>query len=137
MAGFHTKLTPQVMQQLDPLSLEYYKSTRFDSHAEAEEHMRSIDRSASTSPDNVKAVIRDTQDRLRALEKILSYQVDAGKEPWMLGEPSHADAVVFGWYAYTRINPVGCAELWGSDDLPLVKQWVELVNGVVGDAGLP
>jgi hypothetical protein len=125
------------MQQLDPLSLEYYKSTRYSSYAEAEELMRSIDPAATSSPDKVKEVIKDAQDRLRALEKILSYQVDAGKEPWMLGEPSHADAVVFGWYAYTRINPVGCDELWGSDDLPLVKRWVELARGVVGEAGLP
>lgn len=75
--------------------------------------------------------------RLAVVEDLLRYQETKGAE-WLAGKaPSHADAVVFGWYAQNRLNSELVKQVWEHEALPHVTAWVKRVEGLVGTEELP
>lgn len=42
----------------------------------------------------------------------------------MGSDPSHADACLFGWYAFSRVNRDLVTEVWEHHSLPKVSRWV-------------
>ncbi|KAK4687271.1 hypothetical protein P7C73_g2852, partial [Tremellales sp. Uapishka_1] len=76
-----------------------------------------------------------TRAQLAVVEKTLQSKKDAGlKQLFLAGEkPTHADAVVFGWYAFSRVNPDIEANVWRHASLPLVGEWLDALfaSGVV------
>jgi glutathione S-transferase len=81
--------------------------------------------------EHVSTHITNARTRLAVIEGLLQYQQIQGAE-WLAGKaPSHADAVVFGWYAQNRLNPELVKQIWKHESLPLVAAWVKRVEGLV------
>lgn len=75
---------------------------------------------------------RLAREKLQLVEDLLKFH----KGNYILGgEASHADALVFGWYAFSSLNPILIKEVW--EGLPLVKSWAERIKGLVGEEELP
>lgn len=51
---------------------------------------------------------------------------------------SHADAAVFGWYAFSRVNP-DAKEVWEGSGLERVGEWLKQFfdDGFVKEEDLP
>jgi len=68
---------------------------------------------------------------------MLSRQKSKGNGLWLTGKgPSHADAELFGWYVFGKVNPVVVKEVWNHADLPLVGEWVKGMEQLVGAEAL-
>ncbi|KAL7422865.1 hypothetical protein Q5752_002162 [Cryptotrichosporon argae] len=65
----------------------------------------------------------------RAKLQLLEAHLAARGTPFLAGpKPTHADAVVFGWYGFPRIlNPQAAEATWRHDSLPLVGKWLDAV----------
>jgi glutathione S-transferase len=82
-------------------------------------------------PARVTEQIEKARTRLHTIEDLLAYQQSQGSG-WLAGDkPSHADALVFGFYVFQILNPQVKKELWEHESLPLVQAWVERVKGLL------
>lgn len=78
--------------------------------------------------------------QLQLVEDLLQREADrlGGEELWMVGgKPSHADAVVFGWYAYNRTSRDLIDQVWEHSSLPYVQRWLNSVRGLIDESQLP
>jgi len=108
----------QVYAHIDEPSAEYFLRTRFSSdHA-------SMDRMTSSlsDPTFVSAQCAAARTRLQVVESLLK----DNKGGFLMGdEPTHADACLFGWYAFSRLNGDVVKGVWEHESLPMVGEWVE------------
>jgi glutathione S-transferase len=114
----------QVYLSLDPLSTEYFLSPRKanQTRERAEELVSLLSDPSYTSPH-----IAAARAKLSVVESLLAWNASQGKGPWLLGdEPSHADACLWGWYAFSRLNK-DTEQVWGHESLPRLGQWVKEV----------
>ena len=79
-------------------------------------------------PKAADAQFKESIKVLQLLEAVLS--PPSGAQDFLCGEKaSHADAVIFGWYAFHKRNePVSATKIWESDELPGVRAWVGRVR---------
>lgn len=45
--------------------------------------------------------------------------------------------MLFGWYAFGKVNPVLAEKVWMHADLPHVKEWVQAMENLVEAKDLP
>ena len=92
-------------------------------------------KTVSTTPSGVATQQSAARKRLRTIEVHLAgKQRDDGRMVWMMGDKaSHADAAVFGIYAFGRMGRKWTEPVWKCDELPCVGRWVEgmLASGLV------
>lgn len=108
---------PQVYDRCDQPSKVHFLKTKHNNDPKAmSDFFTQLDEPQARS-NQVAAAIK----ALKPLETALS----AGG-PFVGGEEaSHADAAVFGWYAFHKRNePKSAKEIWESDELPGVRAWV-------------
>lgn len=77
------------------------------------------------NPERQEKCFASARARLGLIESQLAYQKTQGKGAWIGGEPSHADACVFGVYGWSRLNPAVVKNVWEHESLPNVREWVE------------
>jgi glutathione S-transferase len=80
-------------------------------------------------PEFVKTQLASARTRLQVVEDLLKYNKSSGKGGYLAGdEAGHADACLFGWYAFCRTNEVVVKGVWEDESLPEVKAWVARVT---------
>jgi hypothetical protein len=47
-----------------------------------------------------------------------------GNGLWLQGEPCHADFILYGYYAWSRMNPELVRRVWQHESLPFVAEWL-------------
>lgn len=115
----HTKTsTIQVYETLDAPSQEYFLESRFKNDKSKLDKMSSD----ASDPTFISETCANLRSRLNLIEKFL----ESDDRPFLLGkEPSHADASVFGWYVFSRLNKDLVKAVWEHENLPKVRAWVE------------
>jgi glutathione S-transferase len=89
-------------------------------------------------PDFIAKQSSAARVKLDLIQKMLADQKSKGKPLWLVGDgPSHADAVIFGWYAFSQMNPVVIKNVWEHEGLPLIHEWVKGVKGLIEAGELP
>mgnify|MGYP002718881941 CR=1 FL=1 len=124
----------QVYQSLDEPCRAYWIQSRF----KGDESKVAPFIANLTNAEFVETKTAAARARLAVLEELLEYQQSVGNGLWLSGKgPSHADAEVFGWYAFSRLNKELVAKVWEHDDLPKVREWVKAITAIVGEDELP
>lgn len=118
-------LTSKIVDIVDSASRDYLLHSRIPTkrfqqfialRSDPEEMSRSLD-AARTALKPIDALLRDPSTG-----------------PYIHGDkPGHGDFVLFGEYAYARINPNMIRHVWESEELHGVRTWVEtfLSSGLV------
>lgn len=113
----------QVYLSLDPPSTEYFLFRKTNQTRERAEELVSL----LSDPSYTSPHIAAARAKLSVVESLLAWNASQGKGPWLLGdEPSHADACLWGWYAFSRLNK-DTEQVWGHESLPRLGQWVKEV----------
>ncbi|CAD6897151.1 unnamed protein product [Tilletia caries] len=117
---------PHIAPLLDEDSRDYFinkklTKARFDQMASATPAQRS---------ERIQQVIKN----LGPMEMMLCLKpraqatdaANASGVNWLAGgaEPTHADACLFGFYAFSRADPGACKAIWEADSLPNLGKWV-------------
>ncbi|ODO08331.1 hypothetical protein L198_00055 [Cryptococcus wingfieldii CBS 7118] len=115
--------------RLDPDSAAYYLRSRYNNDIPTlERRVKEV-----SEPSYIASQWALLRSHLKPLNILLGEHEAKGKRLFFDGEgPTHADAAVFGWYAFTRENE-GWREGWESEEIGYVKKWlgnmIELVGG--------
>lgn len=128
-------LTQQVFESLDDESTQWWIENRFKNDLSiSDQWKRNV-----TDPELVKKYTDQARDRLSIIQDLLQFNRDQGNgRTWLGGAyPSHADALLFGFYAFSRLNEDIKRLVWEHESLPLVRQWVKDVVSLVGEEELP
>lgn len=123
----------QVYHNLDKPSQALWLHNRFSSDQSKLDTFLSFPNDASRVTERI--------DRARALlqsiEDLLVYQQTLGSG-WLVGDaPSHADALVFGFYVFHSLSRRAQQEVWEHHSLPLTQAWVKNVKSIVRSTELP
>jgi len=113
-------IMPKVYERLDPESAEYFIRTKFQNNYDMMKMMTARLSDAAW----IESQCATVRARLQLLESHLSWQSAQGKGLWIGGAPSHADFVIYGFYAWSRLNPDVLRGVWEHESLPCVRQWV-------------
>ena len=76
---------------------------------------------------------------LETIDLFIGDKIVAGKPPFLGGQPSHADFVLFGMYAWTRMCPRTTKEVWEHESMKGIPRWLEamMASGLVKEEDLP
>ena len=128
-----TRGSPQVYHNLNKASQEIWLKNRFSSDQSKLDAFLAF----PNDPARVSEQIEKARTRLQTIEDLLAYQQTQGSG-WLVGDkPSHADALVFGFYVFQALSPQVKKELWEHESLPLTRAWVDKVKGLVSADSLP
>ncbi|WVQ81667.1 hypothetical protein IAT38_003792 [Cryptococcus sp. DSM 104549] len=123
---------PLVYSVLDDESAAYFLRTKF---GDDKPRLLSL-RDKLSDPEYVAAHWASVRKQIKTVESLLAKHKAAGKKLWLTGEaPTHADANVFGWYAFTRLSE-DFREGWEHEDLPLVGEWIKNITELLGEEKL-
>lgn len=127
------RCSPQVYHNLNKASQEIWLKNRFSSDQSKLDAFLAF----PNDPTRVSEQIERARTRLQTIEDLLAYQQTQGSG-WLVGDkPSHADALVFGFYVFQALSPQVKKELWEHESLPLTRAWVDKVKGLVSADSLP
>ena len=77
-----------------------------------------------SDPTAMSVLLTAARAALKPINALLS---DPSTGPYLHGnKPGHGDFVLFGEYAYARINPNLIHHVWESEELQGVKTWVNM-----------
>jgi len=77
-----------------------------------------------SDPAAISVLLTAARAALKPIDALLS---DPSTGPYLHGnKPGHGDFVLFGEYAYARINPSLIRHVWESEELQGVKTWVNI-----------
>jgi glutathione S-transferase len=111
----------QTCASLPPASASaaYFQKTRFGSEAGFHDAL-----AASNDPTAAGEHFASARKSLKLINTMLVFQHTQGKK-FIGGDFSHADAAVFGWYAWSvQFAPEFRTEVWEHEDNKEVKDWV-------------
>ncbi|WVQ77890.1 hypothetical protein IAR50_007595 [Cryptococcus sp. DSM 104548] len=124
---------PAMYYRLDPSSAVYYLRTKFGDDLPS---LESLAQKAS-DPAYASSQWALVRSALKPIDKLLEAHGAKGKKLFFDGEkPTHADAIVFGWYAYARLVD-GWEEGWESEDTGYVGKWLRNMTEIVSEKELP
>lgn len=111
-------LTSKIVDIVDSASRDYLLNSRIPTKRFQQfTALRSDPEAMSRSFDVVRTALKPIDALLR----------DPSTGPYLHGDtPGHGDFVLFGEYAYARINPDMIRHVWESEELHGVRTWVEM-----------
>jgi glutathione S-transferase len=125
-----------VLSAVDDKSREYFIESRLQGdHSKVEPLLANCD-----NPETIKSTCEKARAKLQLVEMMLKYAKSTfGSDGlWLTGgKPSHADAMVFGWYAFCRMNPELIKGVWEHESLPNIGEWLKGCKGLINESDLP
>ncbi|WVR06725.1 hypothetical protein IAU60_003757 [Kwoniella sp. DSM 27419] len=113
-----------VYDKLEPACKEYFVKSKFGGKQEALDAIRKRWETES----EVKSQQAAARGKLAVVEQLLKLKKERGQPLWLAGEgPSHADACLFGWFAFSSLQPGVEEGIWRHEENPTVGEWLDLV----------
>ncbi len=105
---------------IDPPSKAYLVETRVNGDIS---RMKTMIRNLSDES-FLRSQCASARSRLQVIENFLGRPNEA-RGSFLLGaKAGHADACLFGWYAFSRLNQDLVRGVWDHESLPNVREWV-------------
>jgi glutathione S-transferase len=111
-------LTSKILEIVDSASRDYLLNSRIPT----KRYQQFI--ALRSDPEAMSRSLADARAAMKPIDALLR---DPSTGPYLHGnKPGHGDFVLFGEYAYARINPNLIRHVWESEELHGVRTWVNM-----------